>query len=61
MATGSLCYLVSRLHIFSRLLGQLLRCSHGNRKSMGFGRIWRIESPSIRCSIAFSFIIFGTQ
>ncbi|KAH8480376.1 hypothetical protein H0E87_030582 [Populus deltoides] len=30
---------------------------HGNRKSMGFGRKWRRESPTIKCIIVFSFII----
>ncbi|KAL9345087.1 hypothetical protein Peur_062762 [Populus x canadensis] len=49
-----------RLHIFTSILRRLLmsrRCSHGNRKSMGFGRKWRRESPTIKCIIVFSFII----
>jgi hypothetical protein len=40
----------------SRILGLLMmsrRCSHGNRKSMGFGRKWRRESPTIKCIIVF--------
>jgi hypothetical protein len=56
----SLWDLVFRLHIFTSILRRLLmsrRCSHGNRKSMGFGRKWRRESPTIKCIIVFSFII----
>ncbi|KAI9377533.1 hypothetical protein POPTR_019G073801v4 [Populus trichocarpa] len=39
--------------IFCLILVRLLisrRCSHGNRKSMGFGCEWRRESPTIKCN-----------
>ncbi|KAJ6855404.1 hypothetical protein NC651_040152 [Populus alba x Populus x berolinensis] len=40
--------------MFTSILRRLLmsrRCSHGNRKSMGYGRKWRRESPTIKCNI----------